>query len=116
MVFTNKISKEKLLGGTAGVFSNWQRLGLYPKGRDEWEEERRPEKMMDGSQKARARTQLGRTWRWGVLCAAGPSPVPRLPIPSPHSTPMRRSSRHSRQNIFKEIGQKWKPPPHMVPC
>ena len=48
-----------------------------------------------GSHKARARAQLGRTWWWGVLCAAGPSPVPRLPIPSPHSSPTRRSSRHS---------------------
>ena len=70
----------------------------------------------DDGRSHKARAQLGRTWRWGVLCAAGPSPVPRLPIPSPHSSPTRRSSRHSRQNIFKEIGQKWKPPPHMVPC
>ena len=62
---------------------------VYPKGRDEWEEERRPEKMMDVLRKRARRAQLGRTWRWGVLCAAGPSPVPRLPIPSPHSTPMR---------------------------
>ena len=58
-------------------------MGLYPKGRDEWEEERRPEKMMDALRKRARRAQLGRTWRWGVLCAAGPSPVPRLPIPSP---------------------------------
>ena len=32
MVFTNKISKEKLLGGTAGVFSNWLTFGSIPKG------------------------------------------------------------------------------------
>ena len=28
MVFTNKISKEKLWGGTAGVFSNWLTFGV----------------------------------------------------------------------------------------
>ena len=94
MVFTNKISKEKLLGGPAGVFSNWQRLGLYPKGRDECEEECRPaaEKMMDAlTKRPRARA----TWAHvavGVLCAAGPSPVPRLPIPSPPPPPTRRSA------------------------
>jgi len=32
MVFTNKISKEKLLGGMAGVFSNWLTFGSMTKG------------------------------------------------------------------------------------
>ena len=32
MVFTNKISKEKWWGGTAGVFSNWLTFGSIPKG------------------------------------------------------------------------------------
>ena len=36
MVFTNKISKEKLWGGMAGVFCNWLTFGSIPKGRDEW--------------------------------------------------------------------------------
>ena len=31
-VFTNKISKEKLWGGTAGVFCNWLTFGSIPKG------------------------------------------------------------------------------------
>ena len=32
-----------------------------------------------------------------VHCAANPSPVPRLPIPSPHSSPTRRSSRRDHR-------------------
>jgi len=95
---TNKISKEKLWGGTAGVFSNWLTFGSIPE-RDVTSG-RAPGKD-DGRLPKRARAQLGRTWRWGLLCAAGPLPVPRLPIPSPHSTPTRRSSRHSPSNSRK---------------
>ena len=103
LVFTNKISKEKLLGGTAGVFSNWLTFGSIPKGRDECEERAPPGKDDGRSHKARAARNLGA--RGGGGCSVQLAHHQCRGSPSPPPTPPRcaRSSRHSRQNIFKEI-------------
>ena len=67
MVFTNKISKEKLLGGTAGVFCNWLTFRLSQP------LVRQPgagglARKDDGrSHNARARAQLGHTWEVVVI-------------------------------------------------
>ena len=83
MVFTNKISKEKLLGGTAGVFSNWLTFGSIPKGRDECEERAPPGKDDGRSHKARAARNLGARGGGGCSvqlahhqCRGSPSPPP----------------------------------------
>ena len=117
MVFNNKISKEKLWGGTAGVFCNWLTFGSIPKGDVTSGRKSDDRKDDERSHNARARAQLGRTRGGGGCsvqlahhqCRSSPS-LPPLTPDAPLQPPF------SRQHIFKEIGQKWKPPPHMLPC
>ena len=73
-----------------------------PKGRDEWEEERRPEKMMDAlTKRARARN-LGARGGGGCsvqLAQGSPSPPPTHPRrAAPAAIPVKIFSRKSAKN------------------
>ena len=99
----NQNFKRKVVGWNGGGVL--QRLGLYPKGRDEWdwdsEEERRPQKMMDAlTMRARARNLGARVVVGSALCS-WPITSAEAPHPSPHSPPTRRSSRHFPSKYFQ---------------
>ena len=80
--------KRKVVGGMAGVFCNWLTFGCVPKGRDEWEDERRrPEKMMCLTKRAPRATWAhvvvgGALCSWPITSAEAPHPLPPLTPPT----------------------------------
>ena len=81
-------------------------MGLYPKGRDEWEEERRPEKMMEALTKRARAHNLGARGGGGCSvqlahhqCRGSPSPPPTHPRrAAPAAIPVKIFSRKSAKN------------------